>query len=343
MDRLFRIVAPILVLGAILYYAFHKYGHFATPHVSSGSSSGSNGGSSLLSSGDKAMADKLAPFIDCINTADSKLAEATQAYRKMVVALKTDLHKYEYPAASDFAMAGRFEKFEQDNGDGLSCASGLEKASAMPKVADLDAIGPDYAATLRKLAPLARQADFYYNQRDYQDDHMARGTELDSQIAPLLDHLRQLSHGMRAGVERENRILKQHELDATEAREGKGVRWQTLNFMIQSRATYEKMQELANSGKLDAASMEEAIQPTQAAFDSATAYAAAHPREVSEQRGATWNRIDNSASFYLASLKELRRELQSKLTAYWINTQISRVERDFNSMVDSYNRGVQFD
>jgi hypothetical protein len=223
----------------------------------------------------------------------------------------------------------------------LRCASGLEKASAMPKVADLDTIGADYAATLRKLAPLTSQADLYYEQRDFLDDHMARGTTLDSQLAPLLDHLGQLSYGMRAGVERENRILKQHELDAIEAREGKDLRWHALNFMIQSRATNEKMEELANGGKLDAASMEEAIQPTQTAFDNATSYAAAHPREASE-RGPTWSGIDNSASIYLTSLKELRRELQGKLSAHWINSQIDRVERDFNSMIDSYNRRVQF-
>jgi hypothetical protein len=335
MDRVFRIVAPILIVGFILYYVAHKSkGNLATPHLGSS-------GSSLLSSNDKAMADKLEPFIDCINTADSKLAAATRTYRTMVVALKTDAHRNEYPSTSDFAMAGRFSQFEHENGDGLRCASGLEKASAMPKVADLDTIGADYAATLRKLAPLTSQADLYYEQRDFLDDHMARGTTLDSQLAPLLDHLGQLSYGMRAGVERENRILKQNELDAIEAREGKDLRWHALNFMIQSRATNEKMEELANSGKLDAASMEEAIQPTQTAFDNATSYAAAHPREASE-RGPTWSGIDNSASIYLTSLKELRRELQGKLSAHWINSQIDRVERDFNSMIDSYNRRVQF-
>lgn len=337
MDRVFRIVAPILVVGVIVYYVAHKFkGNLATPHLGSS-------GSSLLSSNDKAMADKLEPFIHCINTAASKLAAVTRTYRTMVVALKADPNKNEFPSTSDFAMAGRFRQFEQENGDGLRCASGLEKASAMPKVADLDAIGADYAATLRKLAPLTSQADIYYEQKDFKDDHMARGTVLDSQIAPVLDHLGQLSYGMRAGVERENSILKQHELAAIEAREGKDLRWHTLNFMIQSRATYEKMEELANSGKLDAASMDEAIQPTQTAFDSATTYTAAHPREASDQRGPTWRRIDNTASIYLTSLKELRRELQGKLSAHWINSQIDRVERDFNSMIDSYNGDVRYE
>lgn len=340
MDRVFRIVAPILVVGAMLYYWGHKYKwHVTTPHLGSR-------GSSLLSGNDKAMADKLAPFIRCINSTDSKLAEATRVYHKMVIALKADPNANEFHSTFDFVMAGGFRQFGRDNEYALNCASGLEKASATsPKVADLDTVGPDYAATLRKLVPLMNQADLYYDQKDYKDDHMARGSELDSQLSPLLDHLRQLSHGMRAGVERENNIVKKHELDAIEARYGKNMRWYTLNFMIQSRAAYDTMEGMAGSGKLDAANLDQSIQPVQAAFDGAQAYAAAHPQENDDERQPTWGGIDGSASSYLTSLKDLRRELQNNAAASSINDQIKDVRRDFNSLVDTYNvyLNVQYD
>lgn len=342
MDRVFRVVASILVVGVILYYAAHKYkGNLTTPHPDGSSSSGSSG-SSLLSSTDKTMADKLEPFIHCINTSDSKIAAAARAYHKMVAALKADPNDSGFGWNADFVIAGGFSQFERSTDNQSSCGSKLEQASAMPpKLADLDAIGPDYAATLRKVAPLISQASFYYDQKDYKDDHMARGSQLDSQISPLLDHLRQLSNGMRAGVERENNIIKRHELDATEARYGQNLRWHILNFMIQSRTTFDKMEELADNGKLDAASLEQAMQPVQAAFEAARTYAAAHPQEnTHENLSTTWSSIEGSASRYLAGLKELRRELQSNAPPQALNSQLKYVESDFNSVVESYNGPV---
>lgn len=341
MDRLFRIVAPILVVACIIYYGFRKYHFTTTPHPG-GSSSGSSSGSSLLSSTDKTMADKLEPFIHCINTSDSKIAAAARAYHKMVAALKADQNDSGFSWNADFMLAGGFSQFERSTDNQSSCGSKLEQASAMPpKLADLDAIGPDYAATLRKVAPLISQASFYYDQKDYKDDHMARGSQLDSQISPLLDHLRELSNGMRAGVERENNIIKKHELDAIEARYGQNLRWHILNFMIQSRTTFDKMEELADNGKLDAASLEQAMQPVQAAFDGARTYAAAHPQENShENLSTTWSSIEGSASRYLAGLKEMRRELQSNASPQALNSQLKYVERDFNSVVESYNGSV---
>lgn len=338
MDRLFRIVAPILVVACIIYYGLHKYKwqHVTTPHLNGGG--GGSGGSSLLSGNDQAMADKLAPFIHCINTTDSKLADVAQGYHKMVVALKADPNAGQFDSTLDYEMAGGFSQFERNDEYEVNCGNGVEKASAMsPKVADLDAIGPDYAATWRKLVPNLKQVELYYDQKDYKDDHMARGSELDSQISPILDHLRQLSNGMRAGVERENNIIKKHELDAIAARDGKNLRWQTLNFMMESRATYEKMEELANSGKLDATNMDEAIQPVQTAFDAAQAYAAAHTQESREEPQPAWRGISSSASSYLANLKDLRRGLQNKATIRSLSHEIEDVEHSFNSMVDSYN------
>jgi hypothetical protein len=337
MDKLFRIGAPIVVVTAIVVYGFNKW-HSRHPTATPFS----GGKSSLLSGNDKAMVDKLAPFIHCLNNTDSKLMDAARAYREMVVALKANPNTNDPDAGFDFDMGGGFKPHERDDEFVLSCASELEKISGTsPKVADLDTIGPDYAATLRKLTPLMNQADLYYQQNDYKDDHMARGNQLDAQLSPLLDHLRELSHGMRAGVARENNILRKHELDAIEARDGKNLEWHTMNFMIQSRVTYNKMKELAADGKLDAASMDQAIQPVQAAFDGATAYAAAHASEIqkasNEENEPLWKSIENSASRYLTSLKDLRRELQGNSTAYSINSQMKYVQNCFNSVIETYN------
>jgi Protein of unknown function (DUF3829) len=288
---------------------------------------------------DQAVEKKVAPFIECINSSDTGLQRAFQNYRQLIEDIKQN------PRASNFAFVGGFDG--DDSKASLRCAENLETVSKQPPmIEDLDRFAVEYAATIRNFAPLAAQADYYYRQQDYKDDKWTKGKKLDEKLAPLIAKLESLSAGIHAAVARETNGIRDRELAAVEAKEGKDFEWHTLHYMIEARKALDAIEVMAENGTLSPDKTGNLILPLQAAFDGATSYAAAHAKEMkpsSSGKMPGWVFIARSASFYLMQVKNLHRKLEQKESQATMNIAYDSVVNSYNSLVDDYNGYRQHD
>ena len=110
-----------------------------------------------------------------------------------------------------------------------------------------------------------------------------------------------------------------------------------------------KIDDLVERGDLDAEAADRVVAPLQAAFDGASAYAAAHPEELkAKEPGAViaWTLVEPQAALFLRELKDLRRDLADTVLSEEkqvrrVNRDLHNVNVDFNNVISAYNGTVR--
>ena len=295
------------------------------------------------------MRAKLRPIIKCLNGPLNHYEEFAPAFHSRERIVAKDANGYREAGTSP-----TFEVSTQDKGEETTeCAAELEKgASLPPSVTDLDALAKETASALRAMIGPGTQFDAYLKQSKYLDDHYARGRELDAEVSPLLTKTLALTRDLRKAVSRQNGVIRQHELDAIERSEGRNLHWHTQQTLIAARATNEQISEANHQGKLDAASVQAAIQPFQAAMESTQDYLAQHPQQDQAASGRdkpVWFQVDNMLALELKDAKELREMLASPdqdaaenptLQHDRVLSQVGTTNDAFNAVIRSYNFAI---
>jgi len=104
-------------------------------------------------------------------------------------------------------------------------------ADAKPSVASLDAAMTRYADAYEALAPVMNQASIYYERRGYEADKAAQGRTLHKRMVPLATAFLAERDTMMPELRVFVRDVKEQELAAIEAREGRSARWQVYQVM----------------------------------------------------------------------------------------------------------------
>lgn len=173
-------------------------------------------------------------------------------------------------------------------------------ATQAPALPEIDQTIGRYIKAYQELAPLITRAERYYERKDYRDDNAAEGRNLHTRLVPaaktFLDERATLDAQMRVY----KKGLDQRELAAVEQREGRSVRWQVRNVMINARGVMDLMP-----------SNEKPIVDLKA-FDAAVADYAGAVREMdrfkeTEPKGVPF--IESQASSWLGRLRDFRDKL----------------------------------
>ena len=295
---------------------------------------------------DRALQTKLGLFIECINHFDSPLRAAYRAYRQTVGILSADPDSKEILDFHGFGIGPTGGYTAQAE----KCLANLDASLARPpKIGDLDQTAADYAAMLRRLIPLTPAVDAYYAQAAYRDDRFVRGRTLDETIAPVLNRFALLSDTLRDMLQRETTALRRRQLAEIEAREGRKILWQTRNFMIEARVCIDAFDELVERRDLSAETLDRIVAPLQAAFDGASAYAAAHPDELKAKEPGTviaWTLVEPQGALFLRELKDLRRDLADTTLAddklaRRVNRGLQSIGVDYNNVIAAYNSTIR--
>jgi hypothetical protein len=138
---------------------------------------------------DRAMQEKLAPFIKCVNQGDNALRQQFGFYREMADKVKDKLNRGTRSNSSTDKLDDiiRFDGFVSSDSQHKQmlrvCADGIEAGvKNAPKIDDLDRFGTDYVTALRQFAPISVEADVYYRMKDYNDDNWTKGREFDDKL-----------------------------------------------------------------------------------------------------------------------------------------------------------------
>jgi hypothetical protein len=226
--------------------------------------------------------------------------------------------------------------------DTTDCKKNVEKANALePRDAELEAAASAYAEAVSKLEPLLQEAEDYYKQEDYKDDRMAKGRALHPRLIAAWDAFANADKALRTGVDTINDKRSLERVAAIEAAEGRKARYHVEMLMIQAK----RVARASDQAKPDVATITAALAEYEATV------------KALDQLGSE-AKIDSffisGAKSYLTSAKQFMRRTRDKVPlsqgdrmmisaggGEMIEGTPQRLLRDYNSLIEAYNRGTR--
>jgi hypothetical protein len=193
-----------------------------------------------------------------------------------------------------------------------------------------------------KLEPLLKEADDYYDQENYKDDKMAKGKALHPRLVAAWDAFANADKNLRSGLDTINDRRAQERLAEIEKTEGRKARYQVEALMIQAK----RVLRAEDAAKPDVAAI------TQALNDFEESVKAAEQFSGGGGDAKIGSMFISSAKSFLTTAKQLMRRIRDKTPysqgdrmmlsgggGWMVDGSPPRLLRDYNQLVDSYNRG----
>jgi hypothetical protein len=275
-----------------------------------------------------ALTGKLNAYVGCINRLSERSFESRERYFSW--AAKSG------PTGRERIIYGLYTIYDTSD-----CKKNVEMANASePRDAELEAAATAYADAVSKLEPLLKEADDYYEQENYKDDKMAKGRALHPRLVAAWDAFAAADKSLRAGVESINDRRALTRLAEIEASEGKKMRYHIEAIMLSAKRVWRAEQ----ASTPDVAAITAAI----AEYESLVTAAERLPADD----GKIGSFFINTAKGFLTSSKQLMRRIRDKTPysqgdrmmlsgggGWMVEGSPPRVLRDYNQLIESYNRG----
>jgi len=273
---------------------------------------------------------KLNAYVGCINRLSERAYDSRRRYFDW--AAKTG------PTGRERIIYGTYTIYDTSD-----CKKNVETANALePRDEGLEAAASAYAEAVGKLEPLLKEADDYYTQEDYKDDKMAKGKALHPRLVAAWDAFAAADQKLRAGVDAINDKRALERLAEIEAKDGRKTRYHVEAMMIHAK----RVLRAENADKPDLAAITQAI----GEYEGLVKAAEQLPADSGPKIGSMF--ISNAKSF-LATAKQLMRRMRDKTpysqgdrmmlnagSGWMIEGSPPRLMRDYNQLIDSYNRGA---
>ena len=275
---------------------------------------------------------KINAYVGCINRLSARAFQSRSRYFSW--AAKSG------PTGKERIIYGTYTIYDTSD-----CVKNVETANALePHDAELEAAASAYAKAAAKLETLLKEADDYYTQQDYKDDKMAKGRALHPLLVAAWDAFASADQKLRGGVEAINDKRALEKLAAIEQSEGKQARYHVEALMIQAK----RLLRAEDAGKADLAEI------TKALADYESSVKAAEQFTGSAGGAKIGSFFMNNAKSFLVTAKALMRRLRDHVPystgdkmmlnsgggGWMVEGSPPRLLRDYNQLVDAYNRGA---
>ena len=276
-----------------------------------------------------ALTEKLNAYVGCINRLSARSYDSRKRYFSWV--------SKNGPTGKERIIYGLYTIYDTSD-----CKKAVEKANALePRDAELEAAASAYAEAVGKLEPLLQEAEDYYKQEDYKDDKMAKGRALHPRLIGAWDAFASADKALRTGVDTINDRRSLERVTAIEAKEGRNARYYVETLMIHAKRV---------------ARASDAAKPDVAAITAALADYEGSMKALEPLAGEA--KIDSffisGAKSFLTSAKQFMRRIRDKVPlsqgdrmminaggAEMIEGTPQRLMRDYNSLVEAYNRSLR--
>ena len=238
-------------------------------------------------------------------------------------------------------VLGLYTIYETDD-----CAKGVfEAASATPNNAPLEEASAGFVQSVQTLEPLLKEADDYYEQENYKDDKFAKGREMHGKLLAAWEDFRAADRKLRGVVQDISDVRQVAELARVEKEEGRSAKFHMMNSFLAAKALV-RAEASVDMDKMDLTKVTELLSVYEKSINELEDFAA----------GPQGGRIDSfyvkSAKDVLVSAKGLMRRVRDKTgfdqgeqmmlsqpgAGWMIEGSQPRLIRDFNQLVDNYNR-----
>lgn len=275
---------------------------------------------------------KLNAYVGCINRLSERSYQSRERYFSW--AAKSG------PTGKERIIYGTYTIYDTSD-----CRKNVEKANALePHDAALEAAATAYADAVSALAPLLKEADDYYSQENYKDDKMAKGKALHPRLVAAWDTFASADRALRGAVETINDKRALEKLAAIEQSEGRKTRYYVESLMIRAKCVL-RAEDIA---KPDLAAL------TQALNEYEETVKAAEQASGADGGPKIGSIFIGNAKAYLTTAKQLMRRIRDHVpystgdkmmlsnpgAGWMVEGSPPRLLRDYNQLVDSYNRGA---
>lgn len=282
---------------------------------------------------------KLASYIDCINDHSERALDSFDRYTMWA-------DEATGPTGQEQNIYGLFTLPL----DTKKCIDGIAASVKMkPAYAALDKVATEYSTALVNLVPVLKEANEYYEEKNYLDDAMAKGKEMHPKLIAAFKAFETADATMRTELEAITDELDAKELTLIEKQEGKKYPYLTKSLMILAKKLVDEGSVSADKLQdVNVDSFQKNITAYETAVDALKAYDVDHKEELGPGLGAS--SFISDANDYLVTAKEMMRRIRDKKEYDSIelmhlengNGQLvggspDKLVDDYNGLVDSHN------
>jgi len=281
------------------------------------------------------LTEKLNAYVDCINRLSERSYDSRERYFSWVDAKKG-------PTGKERIIYGTYTIY-----DTSGCRKGVETANALePRDAELEASASAYVDAVVALEPLLKETDDYYEQENYKDDKMAKGKALHPHLVAAWNAFAEADQKLRTGIDDIQDRQVAAKLAEIEKSEGRKDGYYIQALMIGAK----RLMRAQTAEKADIAKITEALTVYEGIAKAAESYA-----EVNTG-GKIGSGFIGDAKSFLVTAKQLMRRVRDKVPyssgdrmmlesgggAWMVEGSPARLMRDYNQLVEAYNRGASF-
>jgi hypothetical protein len=169
-----------------------------------------------------ALEQKLDAYIECGNRFDAQVYSSRNIYL--------------YEVDPKKGPGARSEPSLHEVTGTAECVDAIVKVKALkPAQPELEQAADAYAVALTKVEAVTRLGHDYYEQKDYQDDKMAKGKELHPQLMAAYDEFAEAEHRFSALVTAKNEAVQERTLARVEKAEGRSAHALRIRLMMTAR------------------------------------------------------------------------------------------------------------
>jgi len=280
------------------------------------------------------LTEKLNAYVECINRLSERSYDSRERYFSWVDAKKG-------PTGKERIIYGLYTIYDTSD-----CKGAVEKANALePRDGELEASAAAYVEAVVALEPLLKEADDYYEQEDYKDDKMAKGKALHPRLVAAWTAFAAADSKLRDGVEVLQDKQAVEKLAEIESAEGRKERYHIQALMMHAK----RLMRAQSADKPDIAKVTEALGAYEAIAKATETYTQAN------QGSKIGSSFVGDAKSFLVTAKQLMRRVRDKEPystgdrmmlesggGWMVEGSPARLMRDYNQLVESYNRGADF-
>jgi hypothetical protein len=273
---------------------------------------------------------KMNAYVECVNRLSERAYDSRKRYFSW--AAQTG------PTGHEHIIYGTYTIY-----DTSGCRKNVGMANAMePHDVALEAAATAYVDAVSKLEPLLKEADDYYSAENYKDDKMAKGKELHPRLVAAWDAFASADHNLRDAVEVINDRRALEKLAAIEQSEGRKP-----HYYVEAPMIYAKRVLLAEK-----AAAPDVAAITQGLNDYEEAIKGAEQASGAGGDAKIGSIFMSNAKSYLVTGKQLMRRIRdhepysagdrmimNSGSGWMVEGSPQRLLRDYNQLVDAYNRG----
>ncbi|RTL73215.1 MAG: DUF3829 domain-containing protein [Hyphomicrobiales bacterium] len=279
-----------------------------------------------------ALTQKMNAAVGCINRLSGRAHESKSRYFSWVTGNGP-------PTGKERVIYGTYTVY-----DTAECKRTVEQANALePHEPDLEAAAATFVTAITALEPLLKETDEYYTQENYKDDKMAKGRALHPRLVAAWKAFEAADHRLRVDLDVLQDRQAVERLAEIEKSEGRSARYHVEALMMRAK----RVQNAGNTSAPEVPKLIDLIAEYETIVKAS--------EEFAGKGGQIGSSFVSASKAYLVTAKQLMRRLRDKVPysqgekmmmgsggAWMIEGSPARLTRDYNQLVESYNRGAKF-